>query len=110
MYRIYSTILIFSLIFPQVANACESGNSDHTFDRSDWVKIQRITKNNSMSINREPVLKSVIMEIMGFSGKCSTSANGRIEQCVWIDGNNCKKKIKAKFRDQELSAISKLGF
>ena len=110
MYRIYSTILIFSLIFPQVANACDSGNSDHTFDRSDWVKIQRITKNNSMSINREPVRKSAIIGIIGFGGKCSTSANGRIEQCVWIDGKNCKKKIKAKFRDQELSTISKSGF
>lgn len=109
MHRIYFTILIFSLIFPEIANACE-GNSGGSFDRRDWMRIQRATKNNSMTIDREPITKNTIVEIIGFSGRCSTSANGRIQQCVWVDGKNCNKKIKAKFRDRQLSTISKSGF
>ncbi len=108
MYRIYSAILICSLIFPEIAHACS--DSDNNFDKRDWHKIQKVARNNSMTINREPVRKSTIVDILGFSGRCSSSANGRIEQCVWIGGRNCQKKIKAKFRDRELSTISKSGF
>lgn len=111
MRRIYFIILLLSLIFPEIANGCQADpDSDNTFAKRDWLRIQKATKNNSMTINRQPISKNTIMEIIGFSGKCSTSANGRIEQCIWSDQKNCNRKIKAKFRDRELSTISKSGF
>lgn len=111
MPRIYFIILVFSLIFPKISLACQvDSDSDDTFNKRDWLRIQKITKNNSMAITRKPVNKKTIIKIIGFGGKCSTSAGGRIEQCIWIDRQDCKKKIKAKFRDAELSTISKSGF
>ncbi len=111
MRQIYFLPLVFCFVFPEIANACEpSPYSDNTLNRKDWVEIKKITKNNSMTINREPVTYYTISSIIGFPGRCSSSSDGRIEECIWIDGQDCQKKIKAMFRDQELSTIRKSGF
>ena len=111
MRRIYFVSLTLSLLFPQISNACEPNPYAYsTIKREDWTEIQKITRNVSMTINREYVTKSDISSILGFSSQCSTSSDGRIQECVWIDGQDCKKNIKAKFRDYELSTIRKSGF
>ena len=111
MRQIYFISLTLSLLFPQIANACEPNPySYYTVTREDWTEIKKITRNISLTINREYVSRYDISRIIGFSGQCYSSADGRTEQCIWIDGQDCKKKIKAKFRDHELSTIRKSGF
>lgn len=111
MRPIYIFPLIASLIFSPIANACQSNPySYQTITKDDWTEIRKMTKNTSMTINREYVSKYDINRITGFYGECSSYSNGRIEECIWIDGRDCKKRIKAKFRDNELSTIRKLGF
>ena len=111
MRHIYFVSLTLSLLFPQISNACEPNPYAYsTITREDWTEIQKITRNVSITINREYVSQYDISSILGFSGRCSTSSNGRIQECVWIDGKDCKKKIKARFRDYELSTIKKSGF
>jgi hypothetical protein len=111
MRQIYFISLTLSLLFPQIANACEpSLYSYSTITREHWTKIKKITINTSMTINREYVSKYDITNIIGFSGDCFSSADGRTEECIWIDGQDCKKKIQARFSNKKLSTINKSGF
>ena len=94
-----------------MANACEPNPYSYTtITKDDWTDIKTITKNTSMTINRKYVSKYDISNIIGFLGRCSSDSSGRIEECIWIDGQDCKKKIKAIFRENELSTIRKSGF
>lgn len=111
MRQIYFISLILSLLTPQIANACEPNPYSYsTLTRQDWTELKRVMRSTGISINREPVTKYDITAIIGYPNECSVSANGRIEKCIWIDGRDCKKKIKASFRDNELSKIRKSGF
>ena len=111
MRQIYLISLILSLSTPQIVNACEPNPYSYSvLTREDWTAIKRVTRNTGTLINREPVNKYDITAIIGYPDECSISANGRIEKCIWIDGRNCRKKIKATFRDKELSIIRKSGF
>jgi len=106
-----STILALLLFFitPQIANACREGEYGNArLIKKKWTSVKKAMKNTSMTLEREAVTKSRISGILGSSGDCSTS--GRIENCVWRDRENCKKKVIAKFRDGELSTIRKSGF
>lgn len=111
MRQIYFIALTTSFLFPHVAKACESNSYSYsTLTRENWTEIKRVMRNNTTSINRQPTMKSDITNIIGYPDSCSGSANGRIEKCTWIDSQNCKKKIKASFRDSEVSKITKSGF
>lgn len=111
MRQIYFISLILSLLTPQIANACEPNPySYETLTTENWTEIKRVMRSTRISIKKKPVYKSQITGIIGYRGECSVSANGRIEKCIWIDGRDCKKKIKASFRDKELSIIRKSGF
>lgn len=110
MRQIYFS-LILSLLTPQIANACQPNPYSYSIlTRQDWTAIKRVMRSTGTSINREPVTKYRIAAIIGYPDECSISANGRIEKCIWIDGQDCKKKIRASFRDNELSKIKKSGF
>lgn len=111
MRQIYFISLILSLLTPQIANACEPHPYSYsTLTREDWTEIKKVTTSTGVSINREPVTKYDITAIIGYPDECSVFANGRIEKCIWIDGRDCQKKIRASFRDNKLSIIRKSGF
>lgn len=109
MRQIYFISLVLSLLTPQIANACQPNPYSYsTLTREDWTALKRVMR--STGINREPVDKYDITAIIGYPNECSVSADRRIEQCIWIDGRDCKKEIQASFRDNELSIIRKSGF
>ena len=111
MRHIYFILLVVFFLIPQIANACEPNlSSSSILTREKWTEIKKVMKNTSMTLNREPVSKSQIISIVGFLGKCDSSSSGRIESCIWLDQRDCKKKIKAKFRDDELVIIRQSGF
>ena len=106
--RKYCLAIAASLLFPNIAQACEPNPySYQTLTRDDWTEIQMITKSSGTSVrgNREPVMKSDITSIIGFTGNCSTSADSMIEKCIWMDGQDCTKKIKARFHNGGLIKI-----
>jgi hypothetical protein len=104
MRQIYGIILAASFLSPQIGNACESNPYSYsTISKENWTRIQQLKR------TREPIRKYQITSILGSPDSCKSSANGRIEQCIWIDGQNCKKKVQAQFRDEELSNITKSG-
>ena len=111
MRQIYFISLILSLVFPQIANACETNSYSYTtLTREDWTEIKNMMSSNTRSINREVTTKSDVTSILGSPSSCSSSADGRTEKCTWIDGQDCRKKVKASFRDRELARITKSGF
>ena len=111
MRQIYFISLLLSLLTPQITYACEPNPYSYsTLTREDWTELKKIMRSKGVSINREPVTMYDITAIIGYPDECFVSADGRIEKCIWIDGRDCKKKIKASFRDNELSKIIKSGF
>ena len=111
MRQIYLISLTVFFFFSQAANACEPNPYSYsTLTREDWTAIKKVMRSNTRSINREPTTIFDITSILGYPDECYSSADGRTERCIWIDGQNCKKKIKARFRDNELSKITKSGF
>ena len=111
MRQIYLISLILSLSTPQIVSACEPNPYAYsTLTRENWTTIKRVMRNTGTSINREPVNMYDITAIIGYPDECSISADRRIEKCLWIDGRNCKRKVKAIFCDNQLSIIRKSGF
>lgn len=109
MHQLRFLALGIFLISAPIANACQPNEySFSVLTREKWTSIKKIMRNNSMTLDREPVTKSQISSIIGFSGDCDFK--GRVESCVWVDRQDCKKKISAKFRDRELATIRKSGF
>ena len=72
-----------------------------------YVNARRPIKNKK----RVPVYDYEVQGILGFSGEqTKTASNGRIEHRIWIDRGNCKRKVKASFRDNQLVKIKSYGF
>ena len=111
MRQIYFIALTISVLFPQIANACEPNSySSRILSREDWQEIKRMMNTSGTAINQEPVMRYHITSIIGSPSSCSSSSGGRVEKCLWIDRQDCKKKIKASFRDDDLAKITKSGF
>lgn len=111
MRQISGIILAASFLYPQIAYTCESNPYSYsTISKENWTEIQQIKRSSNTSTERKPIMKYQITTILGTPDSCKSSTDGRIEQCLWVDGQDCKKKILAKFRDDELSTITKSGF
>lgn len=109
MYKLHLLALAICLNLAPLANACTPNeNSPYTLTREKWDSIRQLMKNTSMTLDRESVTKSQISSKIRFTGNCSFK--GKIENCIWLDKQDCKKKITAKFRDSELVTIRKSGF
>lgn len=110
-----SSLVILSCGYSQVAQACENKLSYAALgnlEKSDLDRLKREYRNTSISIKRENNLDLYdVKSILGFSGeRTKTASNGRIEDWLWVDRENCKRKIKASFRDGELMKIKSYGF
>lgn len=106
MYKLFSLALIASFLTPQIANACNPiDDYPPMLTRDMWSEIKREINRKKRKVNEYDVSGYI-----GFLGDCKPSANGRVQSCVWLDIQNCKRKIKAKFRDDELVTITKSGF
>ena len=102
-------LIILTILLTQAeTKACNQYNlSDLT--KQKWTQIKIEMKNSSMSLNRKQITYSTVSQIIGDNGNCKVSATGRVKNCLWIS-ENCKKKIKAIFSDNNLTKITKSGF
>lgn len=117
---ILSISIILSCGYVEAANAnttCQDKFSSAAFgslEKSDldrlkkkYVAARRPIKNKE----KVPVYDYEVRGILGFSGQqTKTASGGRIEYRIWIDRDNCKRKVKAAFRDGELVKIQSYGF
>ena len=110
-----STLIIFSYGYSPVALACENKYSyaaSGSLEKSDLDRLKKEFLNARRSIkNPDPIKLSDVWGILGFSGeRTKTTNNGRVEHRIWVDRDNCKRKIKASFRDGELVKFQSYGF
>lgn len=111
------TVAIMLSGYSQVANACEDKFSYWAYgnlEKKDLDKLKKEYRNRSIQINRQEQNKLYLWDvkgILGFSGEqTKTASNGRVEHWIWLDSDNCRRKIKAAFRDGELVRIKSYGF
>ena len=111
------TVVILCVGYSQAAYACEDKFSSLAYgrlDREDLDELKREYRNRSIQINRKEGNKldlGDVKRILGFSGEqTKITSNGRIEDWIWLNSENCRRKIKASFRDGELIKIKSYGF
>ncbi|HEY9769267.1 MAG TPA: hypothetical protein V6C71_12375 [Coleofasciculaceae cyanobacterium] len=101
--------------YSQVAQACEDKFTSAAFGSLEKSDLDRL-KEKFLSVQRSlkfavPVYLYDVQGILGFSGEqTKTASNGRIEDRIWIDRENCQRQVKASFRDRELVKIKIYGF
>lgn len=110
-----STLVILSCGYSQVASACENKFTSSAFgslEKEDLDELKQKYRNTSMEITRSDTLSLWdVKSILGFSGeKTKSASNGRVQYWIWVDRDNCKRKIKASFSDQKLVKIKSYGF
>ena len=102
----------------RVANAdaaCKDKFSYVAFGSLEKSDMDRL-KQKFLTVKRSPkfavpVYLSDVQGILGFSGQqTKTASNGRIEHRLWVDRDNCKRKVKASFMNRELVQIKSYGF
>ena len=72
-----------------------------------YIAARRSIKNEE----KDALYDYEVQDILGFSGQqIKTANNGRIEHRIWIDRDNCKRKVKATFKDSELVQLKNYGF
>ena len=113
------TLAVLTLVvltgYSPVAQGCENKFSGAAFGSLEKSDLDRLKK-EFLSTRRSPkfavpVYLGDVQEILGFSGEqTKTASNGRIEHRIWLDRENCQRKIKASFRDRELVKIKSYGF
>ena len=109
MRELYLFALTGACLFPSIASACESNlRAYSSLSREDWTAIQQMMRSTRTSINKEAIQKWEIRSIIGSPSSCSE--RGRVEQCICVDREDCKKDIKASFHDGELLKIKKSVF
>ena len=101
----------------QAETSCEDKYSYAAFGTLEKNDLDRLKKkyadarrpmNNKEKV---PVYDYDVQGILGFSGQQTKIANnGRIEHRIWIDRDNCKRKVKASFRDTQLVRFKSYGF
>jgi hypothetical protein len=110
-----STLLFLWSRYPQIANSCENkftrvahGN----LEPQDLYQLKREYRNRAIKINtRDQLTLNDLQGILGFSGEqLKITNNGRVQHWIWIDSENCSRRIQAGFRDQELVQIKNYGF
>lgn len=117
---ILSISIILSCGYAEIAHAdsaCQDKFSYAAFgslEKSDMDRLKKKYVNARRPIkNKEkvPVYDYEVRGILGFSGEqTKTASNGRIEHRIWIDRHNCKRKIKASFRNNQLVQLKSYGF
>ena len=110
-----STLIISSYGYSPVALACENKYNYAAFRRLEKSDLDRLKKeflNARRAIkNPDPIKLSDVRRILGSSGeRIKTTNNGRVEHRIWVDRDNCKRRIKASFRDRELVKFQSYGF
>ena len=109
------TLTILSCGYSSVAQACTDKFTSAAFGSLEKSELDHLKK-RFLSTRRSPkdavpVYLYDVQGILGFSGEqTKTASNGRIEHRIWIDRENCKRKIKASFRDRELVKFKNYGF
>ena len=110
-----STLIIFSYGYSPVALACENKFNSAAFTRLEKSDLDRLKK-KFVSARRSlknpvPIYLYDVQGILGFSGEqTKTASNGRVEHRIWVDRDNCKRKVKASFREGELVKFQSYGF
>jgi hypothetical protein len=110
-----STLLILSLGYSQISQACEDKFTSAAFGSIERQHINQLKKKlistQENFKDTVPVSLSDIQGILGFSGEqTKTASNNRVEHRIWIDRENCNRKIKASFNEGELVAMKIYGF
>ena len=111
-----STVIIFSYGYSPVALACENKFSAAAFgslekNEIDSLKKKFLSTRRSLKSAAVPVYLYDVQGILGFSGEqTKTTSNGRVEHRIWVDYKNCKRKVKASFKDRELVKFQSYGF
>ena len=99
----YSPVLACENKFSRAAGSLEKSQLDRL--KKDFVNARRSIK------NPDPIRLSDVRAILGFSGEqTKVTNNGRVEYRIWVDRENCKRKIKASFRDGILVKFQSYGF
>ena len=115
---IISISIILSCYQAEVAeanSACKNKFSYAAFGSLEKTDLDRLKK-KFLSARRSPkyavpVYLYEVQGILGFSGgQTKTASSGRIEDRIWIDQDNCKRKIKASFMERKLVKIKSYGF
>ena len=110
-----STVIIFSYGYSPVALACENKFSSAAFGSLEKSELDSLKK-KFLSTRRSPkyavpVYLYDVQGILGFSGEqTKTASNGRVEHRIWVDYKNCKRKVKASFKDEKLVRFQSYGF
>ncbi|MEL6496482.1 MAG: hypothetical protein AAFQ41_15365, partial [Cyanobacteria bacterium J06623_7] len=96
----------------QAGVACQDKYSNAAFGRLEKRDLdhlkQKYVDSRQPIKNREKVTLSLydVQRILGFSGQQIKIANGgRVEHRIWLNRDNCKRKVKAAFRDGKLVKI-----
>lgn len=115
-----SISIVLSCGYVEVAHAnsaCQDKFSSTAFGNLEKSDLDRLKKEYVAarrpikSKERNPLYDYEVKMILGFSGEqTKTASNGRIEQRIWIERDNCKRKIKASFRDSQLVQLKSYGF
>lgn len=107
--------MILGCGYSQVAQACEAKFTSAAFGSLEKRDIDNL-KQKFFSTQKNikdavPVYLSDVQGILGFSGEqTKIASNNRVEDRIWIDRENCHRKVKASFNDQELVTIKIYGF
>jgi len=81
--------------------------SDLQYLKKEYVAARRAIKNK----DRERLSNYKVQSILGFSGQqTKTASGGKIEHRIWIDRDDCKRKVKASFKNSELFQLKSYGF
>ena len=99
----------------QASTTCQDKFSYAAFGSLEKTDMDRLKKKYVAARrpikDRVPLYDYDVRGMLGFSGEqTKTASNGRIEHRIWIDRDNCKRKVKASFRDGELVKIQSYGF
>ena len=109
-----STLIIFSYGYSPVALACENKFNYAAFTRLEKSDLDRLKKkfvSARRSLKNPVTIKlSEVQGILRSSGEQTKVTNNGIEHRIWVDSQNCKRKIKASFREGELVKFQSYGF
>ena len=112
---IISTLIILSYGYSPVVLACENKFSSAAFGSLKKSELDSLKK-KFLSTRRSPksavpVYLYDVQRILGFTGEqTKTAINGRVEHRIWVDYKNCKRKVKASFKDEKLVRFKSYGF
>ena len=108
-------LIIFNYGYSPVALACENKFNSTAFGSLEKSDLDRLKK-KFLSTRRSPktavpVYLYEVQGILGYSGEqTKVAANGSIERRIWVDRENCKRKVKASFKDEVLVKFQSYGF